>query len=319
MRWRRCADSPVSNSMSPIVKLGDDVFVGCGLRKPTDSHAIYKYSISGDTWSQLPDCPTFHHGLATFNNELLVVGGLARRGNMGATNAVYTLRDDTWQQILPHLPTPRYFLSTLTHKLREEIVIAAGGTRHFKSDGEFVLTDVVEIYFAEQWHSTKCLPFPLSSFSMCISADTCYTLGGTTDNYNSSITLYSSISSLVESAIPVLEYATPKISLKWKRLRDKHPLTLPSVVDMDGELIAMGGSVEQERRQGTKVISMYSSSRHCWAECSSAELPLAVYRPGLVNLGNNEVMVVGGQPKSQAFSNVAYIGSYVYYLYTGYR
>ena len=73
--------------------------------------------------------------------------------------------------------------------------------------------------------------------------------------------------------------------------------------------------MEQERRQGTMVISVYSLYRHCWTECSSAELPLAVYRPGLVNLGNNEVMVVGGQPKSQAFSNMAYIGSYMYYGY----
>ena len=73
----------------------------------------------------------------------------------------------------------------------------------------------------------------------------------------------------------------------------------------------MGGSVDPNRRRGSKFISTYDFATDTWVECKGAELPLALYRPGLVNLGNNKVMLIGGQPRSQSFSKVAFIGCYV--------
>ena len=74
----------------------------------------------------------------------------------------------------------------------------------------------------------------------------------------------------------------------------------------------MGGSVDHgQRRLGSKFISTYDFATDTWVECKGAELPLALYRPGLVNLGNKKVMLIGGQPRSQQFSKVAFIGSYV--------
>ena len=72
----------------------------------------------------------------------------------------------------------------------------------------------------------------------------------------------------------------------------------------------MGGSVDHQRCLGTWYISTYDFATDTWVECKGDELPLAVYRPGLVNLGNNQVMLIGGQPKSQRFSTVVFIGSY---------
>ena len=113
---------PVTVAGPPVVKIGDSVYVGCGVRKAADELTIFEYSITRDTWSHLPDCPTYHHGLATLDDELLVIGGKISE----ATNVVYTFRDETWQEVLPPMPTPRYSLSTLTYENR--VIIAAGGT-----------------------------------------------------------------------------------------------------------------------------------------------------------------------------------------------
>ena len=306
--WRRCADSPVANAIPPTVKIGDNVYVGSGLRKRGDESTIFKYSLTHNIWSPLPNCPTFHHGLATLDKKLIAIGGL-RYGQ--PSDEVYTFRRDTWQQVLPTMPTPRYSLSTASY---HKLIIAAGGTIRENTKGEITRTNVVEIYKKDGcWYSTTPLPFTLSQFTIQMVGDTCYTLGGTGYNeLESSTALYASVSSLLDNAVPVgSKHHIPAVQIPWIKLQDKHPLTFPSLVELDGRLVVMGGSVDTLRRIGSKFISTYDFATDTWEECKGAELPLALYRPGLVNLGNNKVMLIGGQPRSQQFSKVAFIGRIV--------
>ena len=314
--WRRCADSPVTNAIPPTVKIGDNVYVGKGLRKRGDESSIYKYSLTHDTWSRLPACPTYQHGLATLDDELIVIGGHTSTNDglaMVLTNKVYTFRDNKWQQVVPPMPTPRNLLSTASYE--NKLIIAAGGTINKSSKGESMRTDNVEIYKKEDdcWYSTTRLPFPVTQFTIKMIGDKCYTLGGTADNFKQiSTALYASVSSLLENAAPAdTKYTTPQTKSTWEELQDRHPLTYPSLVELDGRLVVMGGSVDHVQRHGSKFISTYNFATDTWVECKGAKLPLALYRPGLVNLGNNKVMLIGGQPRSQQFSKVAFIGSYV--------
>ena len=195
-----------------------------------------------------------------------------------------------------------------------KLIIAAGGKVRTNSRGQTTRTDRVEIYKKDDcWYSTTRLPFSITQFTIQMSGDTCYTLGGTADTYKQSSTaLHASVSSLLENAVPAdSKYATPQIKSTWKELQHKHPLTFPSLVELDGRLVVMGGSVDSNHRCGSKFITTYDFETDTWVECKGAELPLALYRPGLVNLGNNKVMLIGGQPRSQQFSKVAFIGSYV--------
>ena len=308
--WTRCTDSPVTNAIPPTVKIGDNVYVGEALRKRGDETAIFKYSLTHDTWSRLPDCPTSQHGLATLDGELIVIGGNIT-GQL-RTNNVYTFRNSKWKQVLPPMPTPRSLVSTTSYE--NKLIIAAGGTISRSSKGETTRTDRVEIYKKNDcWYSTKRLPFVITQFTMQMVGDTCYILGGTTYNPDySSTAVYASVSSLRKDAVPAdSKYTTPQIQSTWDRLQDKHPLTFPSLVELDGRLVVMGGSVDWKQRSGSKFISTYDFATDTWVEWKGAELPLALYRPGLVNLGNNKVMLIGGQPRSQQFSKVAFIGSYV--------
>ena len=285
--------------------------MGDGLREANKKASIFEYDITFNIWSTLPDCPTKHHGLAALDGELIVVGG-RRLGS--ATNSVYTFREDKWQQVLPPMPTARYRLASTSHGNR--LIIAAGGVVKRESNGQVRRTDVVEIYNKDynSWYTTKRLPFKVSQFPLYTTGDTCYILGGIEGTGDESrTTLYATVYSLLKNVVPVdSQYDTPRIRTTWKKLPDKHPLTFPSLVELDGRLVAMGGSVDEDYRVGSKFISTYDFAANMWVECKGAELPLPLYRPGLLNLGNNKVMLIGGQPGSQQFSSAVFIGSYEY-------
>lgn len=81
-------------------------------------------------------------------------------------------------------------------------------------------------------------------------------------------------------------------------------------MEIEGHLVAMGGENWNNRLniQGTKFVGTYSFSAHSWVECEGVELPMAVYRPGVVRLDEGRVMVIGGELTIQHFSTQVFIG-----------
>ena len=108
--WKRCADLPVVLSSPHVVKIGEDVYAGGGMADSPVINDLFKYNISQDIWTPLPPCRMFNYGLTTLNNELIAIGG---QKNLQTTNAVETLRNGEWIQVLPPMPTPRSHLSTV--------------------------------------------------------------------------------------------------------------------------------------------------------------------------------------------------------------
>ena len=84
------------------------MYVGDGLRKRGEDETVFKYSLTQNTWSCLLPCPTNYHGLATLDEDLIVVGGNFKGSLHQPTNTVYTFRDNTWEQDL--LPMPMSLL-----------------------------------------------------------------------------------------------------------------------------------------------------------------------------------------------------------------
>ena len=287
------------------------MYVSDGFTKPDNSFNIMKYSLKQDTWMPLPPCPTYQHGLATLNEELIVVGGEMNARSLGTSN-VYTFRSNDWIEVLSPMPTPRSLLSTASHE--DRLIIAAGGLEEVKSNGEYVRTDVVEIYIKDrQWYTTKRLPFPKSSFSISIVGDMCYTLGGYGTPEQSCMTIFTTLSSLLENAESTdsSHYSVPQVPGTWEKLENQHPLVHSTITDVDGKIFALGGAVmKNSLKSGTKIISTYDFQSNSWVECKGVELPLAIYNTGVVKLADDEVMVVGGGYKNQTFSTKAYIGKF---------
>ena len=275
------------------MKIGDSVYVGGGMGK--GDLQVFLFNTRQETWTPLPHCPTIQHGLTTLDGELIAIGGQMK---YEIVSTVYTFRSNSWIKALPPMPTPRMSLSTMSYD--NSFIIAAGGRP--RQDRTRAYSDKVEVFIKERrtWFSAKPLPFGVSTFSMCIISDTCYILGGTGREDEVNIGLHAMVSSILEKST-----RSP-----WKQLQGQHPLSFASPVELDGRLVAVGGSSHPIQRCGINSISMYDFATDTWQVCRNARLPVPLYRAGVVKLDGNQVMLVGGQPKSQQFSAAVYIGSY---------
>ena len=278
------------------------MYAGGGYRNDSDSqNTIFKYSIRDDFWDTLPYSETVQYSLATLNGELITIGGIV---SWKTTNLVYTLRDGAWVKLLPPMPTSRLLCSTISHKNR--YIIVAGGVISVLSDGQTKQTDAVELYDknSKQWYSTIRLPFLTYNFTTCIIGDKCYALGGAGTAEESCTTMCISLSSLINYAKKA--YSSPRV---WEQLEGIHPLIYTTPAEIDGKLTAMGGSYEKVSRRGMDYISTYDFKTNTWTKCEGTQLPATLYRPGVIKLDDNRLMVIGGQPKMQQFSNEVYIGT----------
>ena len=272
------------------------MFVGGGFQ---NSSVIFHYSITADVWTPCPRSPAIQHGLATIDGELVSIGG---KVSGRATNMVYTLANGKWKAVIPPMPTPRYLPSTVSYN--NDIILAAAGITSTASNGEALSTRIVEVYVkGQQWYATKTLPTPINTLSTCVVDNTCYMLGGVGESVDESrTTLHTSLTSIATSTL-----------CEWKALPTKHPLSYSYLVELDGMLVSMGGSLDRVLRRGTRFICSYDFVADMWVECQGAQLPVPLYRPGLVKLPGNKVMIIGGQPEMQQFSNKVYIGRYEYH------
>ena len=300
MTWERKADLPVGTSSPQIVKINNFMFVGGGFRGQFETSAIFQYHIIDHRWTTLCQCPVLDQGLASLNDELISVGGSC---SQVATNIVYTFKDNQWKEVLPPMPTPCYHLSIVSYN---DLIVAAGGVTGRARDGKSLRTPAVEIYIRDrQWYITKPIAIPLALASTCVINDTCYILGGN----HCLTTLQVSLSSLIEEAIPATRLSVAQ-ERKVGWTTTAYPLHLPSIVELEGKLVAMGGSCDVVLRRGTRFISSYDFAADMWVECQGAQLPVPLYRPGVVKLAGNKVMIIGGQPEMKQFSKKIYIGTY---------
>lgn len=304
--WKKCANMPDNISVPQVVKIANEVYVGGGMRNGNDE-SIFKYSLSEDTWTLLPDCPTYRHSLSSLDNKLIAIGG--KLSHLKIVNLVYTLNGDRWIIELPPMPTPRYFHSSITYQ--NQLIIAAGGTIALKNTGKTTKTNIVEIYIKDdQWYTTKHLPFPQTTLILQMINSTCYSLGGVGDKNNAS-TVYATISSLLANKEPA--ESTYSIPETWSQLKADYPLACPALAEMFGRPAAFGGFYGIAMHQGTTFISIYDKSTNEWIECKGAKLPVPLYRSTVLNLDNDQIVLVGGQYKSQQYySTQVFIGNYHY-------
>ena len=300
IRWKRGTDLPVAISAPQAVKIKDRIYVGGGIRMYGESCI---YFTSGDTWTLLPICPTYQHALTAWDGKLIAIGGK----EVAPTNKVYTNRDgvDKWEESLPPILTPRFDLSAIT--VNNETIIAAGGIVWTDNiTGEVRRTAKVDVYTRASgfWCNTSRLPTPRSIFTMAVAGNTCYASGGVGLEKYASSTAFIDVPTLTS----LQERRSKPRPLPWNQLPDDHPLFCSSLVEIDSNLVAMGGSAQAELGHGTRTISLYNTALRKWVECNKAQLPIPILRPGVVKFSENEVIVVGGELASQQFSAVVFIG-----------
>ena len=295
LQWKKCTDLPVGVHHAQAVVLKNKVYVKGGFtRDDATATTLYIYTPTADTWATLPS-PTRRLALATYNSQLVLVGGRIASTDE-TTNQLWVLQEDerTWRQPLPAMPTARYAASAISH---HNHLIVAGGM-----DSNHRHTDVVEVYDGRQWTKTDPLPKCCSHMKTTIHNGNYYLMGGTIQGQS---VFCASLQSLIAKATQQSPTSPSSGRQKsaWETLPDV-PYRNSATTILGAAPVTVGGY-----DSGTRMSSlhMYSPLTHTWLHVS--EMPVAVSHTCTITLPTGEMMVIGGVTKDSAYSRTVYEAS----------
>ena len=299
LKWRRGADLPVAMFRPHLVKIRNNIYCGGGNTGKKDTvRLVFKYDPTADSWSALPPCPTFHHGLSELSNELVSVGGVMHNAaGPTPTNSVYTFQDPNWVTSLPPMHTARFHPSVFTHNTH---LIACGGVTSWTSLQQYTCTSTVEVLSSEtgQWSTLAPLPFARRYMSTAISNGRCYLIGGADQEGIDNTAFSAPLPLLIESAQP-----SPS-SAVWEVLPDC-PLYGSTAAELGGCVLALGGMTQAD--VSSADVYLYSRNSKSWRTTTAVNLPIASYRATSATLAGNSIVVVGGQENPESRLNTVFL------------
>ena len=298
-KWRRGADLPVAMYRPHLVKIGNNIYCGGGYTgKVETSRLVFKYDPTADTWSPLPPCPTYNHGLSELDNALVSLGGIK---HYIPTNSVYKFQDPNWVTCLPPMPTARFDLSAFTYNTH---LIACGGVTSWTSIEQFTSTTTVEMLNSEtgQWSTLVPLPFALRLMSTAISNGRCYLIGGADQEGLELRACSAPLPLLIESA----SQPSPS-SAVWEVLPNC-PLYASTAAELGGCVLALGGMTQAS--VASTDVYLYSRNSKSWRRTTAVNFPIASYRATSATLAGDSIVVVGGREKPESPLNTVFIATF---------
>jgi N-acetylneuraminic acid mutarotase len=132
--------------------------------------------ISGSYTDSYPtEMPTSrsHFGIAVVDNKIFCIGGWTDSNETGVTE-VYDPQTDTWET-KTLMPTPR---GDITANEVDGKIYVVGGL--YSSDGQYVTTNVTEVYDPEtdSWNTETSIPIAVSSYASTVVDNKIYIFGG---------------------------------------------------------------------------------------------------------------------------------------------
>ena len=270
------------------IVLDNKVYVGAGDRLDPSGRAtlgsnntVCVYDVTGDSWNKI-QCPTYHHALTAYNNQLALVGGIYHSSH-ALTNELWVLQGE-WTHPLPPMPTRRCNASAISIGSHLAVAGGHGPVRHYPP-----LLDTVEIYDGHEWKAAESLPKPSYRMKSVLEGDTCYLMGGKEQGQE---VYYASLKDLIATTS-----SNPATSA-WKKLL-KVPFENSTPVFMN-ELIAIGGKEPVDRSslfsvppppQFTSKIHAYSTITCSWVHVG--DMPSAYHSTCATTLPSGELFLVG--------------------------
>ena len=300
LKWRRGATLPAAMQRPHVVKIRNNIYCGGGFTgKRNTARLVFKYDPTADTWSALPPCPTYEHGLSELSDVLVSVGGIMHNtAGFTPTNSVYTFRDPNWVTSLPAMPTARFDPSVFTHKTN---LIACGGVTSWTSLQQYTCTSTVEVLSSEtgRWRTLSPLPFALRRMSTTISDGRCYLIGGSHQDGTTNTACSASLPLLIGSSS---QLSSP--SAVWEVL-PTCPLYCSTAAELGGCVLALGG-MTQAGVSSTDVY-LYSRNSKSWRKTTVVNLPIASYFATSATLSENSIIVVGGRESPESLLNTLFV------------
>lgn len=206
-------------------------------------YTIYCYDPASNSWNHLPILPVKYCGLGTFNNQLVVVGGITCDNHI--SDKVFTFQDNRWNDnILPALEKARHSNCVLSFSC--QLVVAGGKAKPDAQQNSIkdinYNTCYVEIYDKDKhkWFGTIPLPKACHLSSIVIE-NKAFVIG----RANSKLVYFVSSEDLENGKEDYDDDGmddTKSIGSlpTWRALRET-PMEVPGAATLGGNLLTVGG------------------------------------------------------------------------------
>ena len=251
-----------------VVCMNETLYVGggcaIGTLKLDNDAKLFSFELGVDRTWRAANTPTYGYALATYDSQLLLVGGCVYHSEE-LTNRIYTLRDTgEIVEMIPPMKEKRWSASAVSYG---SMLVVAGG------QGVYGELSSVEVFNNGEWIVAPSLPRAGEDMKSALHGDSWYLI------HQDSMVFSVSLQSLVYGL---------KLS-PWETLPDA-PSSYSAAAFFGGHLLSIGG--EAEDQVITSAIHAFCFSSQSWKHVGNLPLPLS-YTTATV-LPTGELMVIGG-------------------------
>ena len=255
--------------------IGDKVYVGGGDSSQSPG-IVMVYAVRTKSWRTLPPHETEWFGMASVDNQLVLVGGVSTSTDM-ATNVlvVWNERLQTWTHPFPVMPTARHSHSVISYQ--KWLVVAGGVDETDSRISEVELLDTL----SGQWYEASPLPTECEEMSSAINGNMWYLSGGASSLRLSDKDVFTvCLDELITQAVSQSASST---SSPWQTLPEA-PLEYSTVLTLNGALLTVGGV-------RSSSIHIYQPGSRSWVKVGDLPYDYALCRCACAVLPSGEMFV----------------------------
>ena len=304
MAWTRGSDMPFGIERAFAVVLDGKVYVAGDADTELHEHIILAYDLKSDLWDELAECPAKDFAMATFQSELVIVGGnvvneIAPSGYLSVNNPsgklfVWKQHAHIWHEPYPEMPESRVLPTAVGYK---NYLIVVGGKSVDTSSPRCAVFNGT----TQQWLWASSPPFEVIRGGNSIFSDSLYVFMG---SGNAAFSV--SIPDLIDEA----NQSKGTSPVAWKRL----PLTYNSArcATFQNRVIVAGGSTKPGGKALDRV-QYYDTISNKWQDFSKLnmefKLPVPLSRFALASISDQQILIAGGyENTTMEYRRQVYIG-----------
>ncbi|XP_065919298.1 uncharacterized protein [Dysidea avara] len=295
VKWEEVAPLPVGRSAHTAVLLHGSVYVGGGFEGKSnverkDCYRLDIYNIYANRWDPSPiTTPHCWFAMTVLDDKLIIAGG--RTKSSSNTNKVFVLYRGQWKDY-SEMPTARAGAAAVGYK---SMIIVAGGEVLVKDNFTVLATTELLDTTNGCWYTCDDLPVAHLQLKSKIINNTLYLLGGINgDAIPSSQVFTASLDNLSSRQV------------KWQSLPDTPWCCSTPVVLYNNFLLTVGGRQPSDVTSKTNEVCAFNPSTGLWKEL--ANIPTARTFPGIANVADDTLIMMGGATIETEYSYCTYVG-----------
>ena len=301
LTFTECTKTPVTSGGREGIVIGKNMYVGVGFDRK-----VFKYSITDDTWSTLPQAPVLYTRIGYLYKKILLIGGWLL--STQATADIHEFNETSQQWVrstsIPPMPTARSSLTVISW-LSPPALIVCGGR-----DQQHQPMTVVEVYHSRtsQWHTVSPMPFPRALMTHTVIHNMLYLVGG----YEGS-GFGTHKKTVLSTSIPqLLETCLQPSPTQWQSLPIPNvPYYKSTAASLGGCLLVMGGlkdlTIPPKPNSIVSSVHAYCPFTSSWILVG--ELPQVLYSCITATLPTGELLMIGGWSSSDDSIDTTYKSS----------